>query len=541
MSQATLEAPILDVQQIEVEAIYAAEYEQQTLAPAPEMTEATIANDPNDFLGSRGLGGFRHLEISNPNNPNMHGTVQEALKVCPAFRKLVETVHEKAGEEAAIGVLTGLVTPPSVSKQEPAKKTDAKIEKEKPKKPEPKAAEKPVETVVEQPVIAEVKPAPPKPTAVATPAVQKTEITALAAKPESEAVPIVLPLPVAVVERAPIKIEPTPVVTPIVRVEADKPEPTVALRQLAAEHATIPTPTAETTEPVSIPLNTKDWPTYVQSKDRPPAGVEIAAEQETNAVPPVAEATEVTMTPGIDIVPAEPIDLSAEVNALLIELGLSTDTAPEPDYGAQEITTPETTPEGALLLPQPVPIEAVAEISAEPVSPTETVAILPAETLPTAEDLPIIFQTELAERIETLSIEQVAGIQPVADALLQAAVEIDELQLTPAASLEEQAERQIAAEQNLEELCVDLLEALGLPADNETIKRFSKYLLKTEQSRHILHIGREQTEEGTHERLRSSLAWLQHLVKFIQDQVAARHKALGWSALRLSAPRFMTA
>jgi hypothetical protein len=565
MSQATLEAPSLDAQFAEAEtARAAAEYDQQAHAQtaAIEIAEAPVAHDdPDDFLNSMGLGSMRHHEVSNPNNSKMNGTLEEAVKLCPAFRVLVESMRKNAGEEATVGFISGMVKKPAVEqpKPEPAKKTEAKIEKSKPKKSETASEDAEVAPIIETPIVEVKKPIIAKVIAAEAP---------------------IIPLPIA--ETPLIETVPEPVSKPDVHLEIDvpasffaEPERIAALEKPTAEAVAIPL--AETPEPVTILANNEvlaayaaieeteltDAPTSenVSAFDETASGdaINTAAENETSILHPVAETADAAAEPAADlsqevtteiaglveadILPAEPIDLSQEVQALLIELGLSPNTAPEPVYDNQEITTPELATEEGLQLPEP--IVADADTYAEAFTPVAATT----EVVPTAEihpeqpeEFPAVLQTSLVERIETLSAEQITSVQPVADALLEATVAVDEIQLQPAANPEQQAERLEAAEQKLEELCADLLQALGLPADNETIKQLSRYLIKTEQFRRMLRMGQdEQTEEGTHERLRSSLAWLKHLIQFMQDELAARHHALGWSALRLSAPRLAAA
>jgi hypothetical protein len=552
MSQATLEAPSLDAQFAEAEASQAAaaEYDQQAHAAAmPEMVEAPTAQDPNDFLGSRGLGGYRDQVVSNPNNPNMQGTLAEAVQKCPAFGKLIDTLYATAGEGAVVAVVQGYIKRNTPPEPEASKTETAKPEKDKPRKSQAKAEDTEAVTIIETPVV-EAKPAPAKITVVETPVIplpvaQKTGT----AKPVTEAIPKPeVPIIALRVAEAPlIETVPGPVSEPSVHPQPEvpasffaEPEPVIVLERPPAEAVTIPL--AETPEPVTILANNEILAAYA------------AIENEASITPLTTEpesatelGQEVTVeTAGLvqaDILPAEPVDLSQEVQALLIELGLNPNTVPEPDYSDREITTSESIAEQGLQLPEPIATDAHTEAEASAPIAVTTEATPEAETrqeLP--EELPVVLQTALVERIETLSVEQIADVQPVADALLEATVAIDEIQLQPAANPEQQAERLEAAEQKLEELCVDLLQALGLPADDETVKQLSHYLVKTEQFRRILRMNKtELAEEGTHERLRSSLAWLKHLIQFMQDELAARHHALGWSALRLSAPRLVAA
>jgi hypothetical protein len=519
------------------EAAAAAAHDAETQAAAAhaaanesfEFHEAAPQDTEPDFLSTLGLDAYRHQVVSRPGSEGTQGTLQEAVAQCPAFATLLSSLHRTAGANAVTAIVQKNIERTAAQpkpKAEPAQKAEIKAPE---KPPKPAKADQKIELPVVTPELA-----------ITTPVVSRPETTAnqptVIAAAKIESVPLPEPKPtVAVIADAHIEHA--------FFAETGDPqaqdEPSHPSVEPAVRHETAPKPEDHTPD-----LRVAAEPQLTKAEDIPPAitAFESLAEKvfsEPTVVETPTELDELEPEPLAIVDREESVDLSHEVDLLLAELGLPANTVAEPPHAENPIAAEEV-PAEALTLPA---IESTTDETpdaqddafAPPLSPYETAAHT-TESL-TEADLPPVLQLELVEKIEQLAPEAIPAVQAAAETVLQAAVRVTELATLPETTPTEQ----IAAIEQLEAVCTDLLQILGLPADTENAKQFSRYILRVEQFTHILRMENIPFDIGTHERKRGDLGWLHQLVQFITDQLAERQHILGWSALKLTAPLPATA
>jgi hypothetical protein len=290
---------------------------------------------------------------------------------------------------------------------------------------------------------------------------------------------------------------------------------------LLAPVATKPTSTLEKITPLqtkpeapmSMTLSEQDHPRTVLTLPEPVMPTRMA---------PYVE--ELLTTPRFEPAPLEhePIGLNEVPNALAQELSTPIVKAAE-DIDAElsailndEPSFPTIEVEPATLLHgperEPTPLETFSYFAEgltawheEPASTTEAAGVTPESPIQTIEqidDLPesdkkamIAISQEVADRLNDLEPTKIDEIAPVIAEITATATKIQELSTSDLAEdsviLEE-------AKEQLEELCQELFEALGIEYDEASIKYFVQVIL-LKQFKDSMTVAMDKDRMGTHE------------------------------------------